>query len=192
MPWRLPVHALKARARRLRLLVPRFGRDKQGAATVEFAIVVVPFLALSVGLLELSVDYYLRAQLDHAVHKAGQKVRSGQVQLQQMSESEFKSELLCPQLNMIDCSSVLVNARVIETWRAWKNWSPFKVDPSNTAWCPGGAKDAVLVQVAYPAPAFSLIWSGDRSEADGVRYFMSATAFRNKPFGLPASPSPDC
>lgn len=166
--------------------------DETGAAAVEFSILVVPFLALIVCILELSVDYYLRAQLDHAVHKAAQKVRNGEVQAQQMSASAFKAELLCPDLPMVDCSSVLLNARTITHYKDWLGWAPLTVDPANIAWCPGGAKDGVLIQVAYPAPAISMIWAGDRSSADGVRYFVSSAAFRNSPFGLPAPPSTEC
>jgi len=172
--------------------VVRFVRDKSGAAALEFAMVAAPFLALLVCIIEVGVDFLLFSQVDYATHKAAQEIRSGSVQMSELTAEKFKTDVLCPKLNILPCAPVNVNVVVIKNSGEWGNWSPTSIDPATAKWCPGGAADAMLVQVAYPVPLASMIWAGSSSNANGVRYYMSSAGFRNDPYGLPAPATAGC
>jgi Flp pilus assembly pilin Flp len=176
--------------RSLRLV--RFVRDKTGAAALEFAMVAAPFLALLVAIIEVGVDFLLFSQIDYATHKAAQEIRSGSVQVRNMTVEELKTEVLCPKLNILPCAPVNVNVVVIRQWDEWGIWSRTSINPAAARWCPGGAADTVLLQVAYPVPLASMIWAGSSSNANGVRYYMSSAGFTNDPFGLPAPATAGC
>jgi len=169
-----------------------FVRNKSGAAALEFAMVAMPFLAMIICIIEVGVDFLFFSQIDYAAHKAAQEIRSGSVQMQKLTADQFKTNVLCPKLSGFTCSSVEVNVVVIKQSEEWVSWSPTTINPAAAKWCPGGAADTVLVQVAYPVPLASMIWAGSRSAADGIRYYLSAAAFRNDPFGLPAAATAGC
>lgn len=170
----------------------RFVRDKSGAAALEFAMVALPFLAMVICIIEVGVDFFFFSQIDYAAHKAAQEIRSGSVQMQKLTADQFKTNVLCPKLSGFTCSSVRINVVVIKESEEWWAWSPTNIDPTTARWCPGGAADTVLLQIAYPVPLATMIWAGSQSTANGVRYYLSAAAFRNDPFGLPAIANAGC
>ena len=169
-----------------------FVRDKSGAAALEFAIVALPFLAMILYIIEVGVDFLFFSQIDYATHKAAQEIRSGSVQIQNLTSAQFKTNVLCPKITGLTCSSLQVNVVVIKQSEEWATWSPTSINPATAKWCPGGSTDTVLMQVAYPVPLATMIWAGAQSTANGVRYYLSAAAFRNDPYGLPAPATAGC
>jgi Flp pilus assembly protein TadG len=173
----------------------RFIQDKSGAAALEFAMVSLPFLAMIICIIEVGVDFLFFSQIDYATHKAAQEIRSGSVQMQNLTATQFKTNVICPKLTGLTCSSLQVNVGVVRNtyeWSANWTWWPNTVNPATAKWCPGGAADTILIQLAYPVPLASMIWAGAASNANGVRYYLSAAAFRNDPFGLPVPATAGC
>lgn len=178
-----------------RVRVRRFGADASGASAVEFAMVAGPFLLIVIAVLELALDYLYFSQLDYAVHKASERFRTGAVTAENMSVGKFKSDVLCPQLSQFDCDKIVINlvpASAGAWWSVPNSWHPETVSPATARWCPAGAGELSLVQVAYPVPFANLIWAGQRSKVNGVRYYLSSNAFRNDVFGLKPTPRPGC
>lgn len=174
----------------------RFGRDKTGAAALEFALIALPFIATILCIVEIALDFFFFSHIDYAVHKSLQQIRSGSVQTQKLDPGRFKAEVLCPQMSSLPCEPVLVNMRVMKSWccsaDGWTGWTATTVSADTAKWCPGGSADLVFLQIAYPIPFGSIIWSGSSSIADGKRYYLSTAAVRNDPFGLPADTTPGC
>ena len=106
-----------------------------------------------------------------------------------MTAEQFKTNLMCPQLRMVDCASVQVNVRRITTNSQW--WQLDAPPTGPFYWCPGGSGDQVLVQIFAPVPFLSAMWSGDPN-ATGTRTYKSAVALRNDPFGLPSPGGAGC
>lgn len=166
-----------------------FAKD-DGAAAVEFAMVALPFLALTVGILEIGVDYFFNSQIDYATQAAVEDIRSGRVQAQALTASSFKSTLLCPRLPGLTCESLIVNVATIKVWSDWNAYAG-PVNPAVQNWCPGASADRVLVQVAYPVPLATMIWSGSPSTTT-TRYFRASAGFRNDPYGVTYVNGPGC
>lgn len=162
----------------------RFGRDKTGAAALEFALIAMPFLGLVVCIIEVAIDFLLFSQIDYATHKAAMEIRSGNVQANKMTVEQFKTDVLCPKLSGMSCSSIQVSTAVVKNYWEWFPWSPYNPNPAQK-WCTGGATDVVVLRVSYPVPLATMIWAGTAS-ANGNRYYVSSAAFRNDPFGLPS------
>ena len=170
----------------------RFVRDKTGAAALEFAMVAAPFLAILVCIIEVGVDFLLFSQVDYATHKAAQEIRSGSVQMDELTAEKFKTDILCPRLNILPCSPVKLNVNVMRSGGTWNFWQNHQIHHWNAKWCPGGAGDIIVVQVAYPVPLASMIWAGSSGTASGTRYYLSTASYRNDPFGLPRPPTAGC
>jgi Flp pilus assembly protein TadG len=170
---------------------PAFRGDAQGAAAVEFALVAAPFLALIFCIIQVSLDFLFFSQFDYATHKAAQSIRSGEVQRQGMTADQFRTNLLCSQLSLVNCDSVQVNVRRVRTKADWLAADPDLATQGQTLWCPSGSSELVLVQTFMPVPFLSALWSGDPAST-GPRLYKSVVALRNDPFGLSAPAGPGC
>ena len=115
-------------------------------------MVALPFLAMILCIIEVGVDFLFFSQIDYATHKAAQEIRSGSVQIQNLTSAQFKTNVLCPKITGLTCSSLQVNVVVIKQSEEWATWSPTSINPATAKWCPGGSTDTVLMQVAYPVP----------------------------------------
>lgn len=165
----------------------RFKANDSGAAAVEFALVALPFLAIIYSIIEVGVDFLIYTQIDYALVKASQDVRSGTVQLQNMGAATFKTDVVCPKLSGLTCASVLLNVAKVQDKYYAEAWRSGTITSSTQRWCPGGSGDTIALQIAYPVPLASMIWAGAYSTAANTRYYLSSTVVRNDPFGMAAS-----
>ena len=163
--------------------VRRFFRAASGAAAVEFAIIVMPFLGLVLGGVQMGVNYLFISQLDYATRKAGQAIRSGQVRIQQTTAANFTATILCPQLTAVSCASVLVNAQVVRTETDWPLTPTFVASPTSAKWCPGAGGELVLLQAALKLPLMFFDFYGSSTRVGGDVYYVASTSFRNEPSG---------
>jgi len=159
-------------------------------------MVAFPFIAIVVATLELAVDYLYFSQLDYAAHKASEQIRSGVVVIDRATSSDFRTRYLCPELTLFDCNKLLVNVTVVASVNNWSGgggvWAPTTVNPGAARWCPGGSAEINVLQIAYPVPLASFVWAGQRSNVNGVRYYLAASAFRNDAFSLSAPATAGC
>ena len=171
----------------------RFPEDARGAAAIEFALVGIPFIAIIFAILDVSVDNFIYTQIDTSTQKAVGMIRSGSVQVNELTRDGFRTQVLCPMLPNLDCAKLLVNVQPVTNFNTWPYvWTTATIDPSTQKWCPGGPADAVLVQVAYPIPLATMIWTGSATAENGTRYYLSAIGFRNDPFGVPYANPAGC
>ena len=57
-----------------------FALGSRGAAAVEFALVSIPFLALTFGIIEIGLIYFVSTTLENATLQAAREIRTGQLQ----------------------------------------------------------------------------------------------------------------
>src|SRR5580704_1953905 len=81
----------------------RFARQQDGAAAVEFALIAVPFIALTFAILETALVFFAGQTLETAASEAGRLVMTGQAA--SFSQSDFKTQV-CAILNggLFDCT----------------------------------------------------------------------------------------
>ena len=191
--------AAHARRRRLGCIARRFASAHEGAAALEFALTVLPFLMLIFAVLELALLFLGAASLDHSMDKAARRIRTGEFQQQwagasaEVQEAEFE-KLVCGQVSWLigDCRERLdVDVRTFGK-HAWIDTTdaPDPYDPVNdvfdaeaTRFTPGAATDIVLVRAWYRWPLFAPFVSQAVARLDGATALLtSAETFRTEPY----------
>src|SRR6202030_4391193 len=87
--------------------VARFCRSSGGTTAVEFAFIAPPFLALLIAILQLASYLFAQQALQTAVVAPGLLILTGQVQTATLSQSQFKTNAVCPLLPAIfTCSNL--------------------------------------------------------------------------------------
>ncbi len=118
--------ASRQQTRRVRRLFGRLAQDRQGATAIEFGLVVGPFLLFVLGIMALGLQFFTINSLDHATEVASRRVRTGQAQLANMTNTDFKN-LVCTEAGSFiqdDCSDkVKVH---IQSDTVWANITPIQ------------------------------------------------------------------
>ena len=179
-----------SRNSRVALFVARkFVRRNDGAAMIEFAIVVVPFLALLFAIIETALVFFASQVLETAVADSARLIMTGQAQTQNLNATTFKTQVCARIFGLFDCANgIKIDVR---TYASFANASTAKpigtdgnIDTSNFGFQPGQPGDIVVVRMVYQWPTFVRTFGLNVSDlANGNRLVMATAAFRNEPYG---------
>lgn len=175
--------------RSLRRLIIRFGRKTDGAAAVEFSIVVVPFFALLFAIIELALVFWAGQVLETATHDTSRLIMTGQAQRQNFSQTRFRQELCNRVLGLFDCGAgMMIDVRTSGAFASANIGKPplkanGTIDDTGFQFQTGGPGDIVVVRVMYQWPLILRTFGLDLADLpSGKRLLMSAVAFRNEPY----------
>jgi len=181
-------------AARLRRLLParvarRFARHQKGAAAVEFALVAVPFLALTFAIIETALVFFAGQTLESAASDAGRLIMTGQAQSGGFSQADFKTAV-CNSLagGLFDCTNgVYVNVTTYSSFGSVNTAAPVtngQLNTTNLNYTPGGPNCIVAVQLFYQWPIYvSLLGDNLANLNGGFRLLVATSVFRNEPYG---------
>ncbi|HVI53262.1 MAG TPA: TadE/TadG family type IV pilus assembly protein [Candidatus Sulfotelmatobacter sp.] len=169
----------------------RLIKNREGAAALEFALVMVPFLALTMAIIETTVLAFTDAVLQAAVANTARMVRTGQTAVLGSSGASAFSTAVCNQLyGLADCSKLVFDLRSFSSFSAISipvpdasggtSGASYSTGSSSSA---SGAADVVTARVIYP---YSFL-------TPGLSYFLGSSAgqtvnlvytvvFQNEPY----------
>lgn len=178
--------ALKQRVVRLPIL-RRFARNQNGATTVEFAMVIAPFLALLFAILETAVIFFASQTLETAVADSSRLIMTGQAQLGGYDQVKFKQSVCSRIMAMFDCTNgIYVDVKKYTSFSQASPAKPLDANGNlvnNFTYQPGGPGDIVVVRVMYQWPVYvSLLGFNLADMAGSKRLLLATAAFRNEPY----------
>ena len=178
---------------RLPLLFPRkrrFRRNEDGSTVVEFALVILPFLACMFAIIEVGLSFLASQVLETSVADASRLILTGQAQswAQADGATNFKDRICTDSVRaLFKCDDIKFDVRTVDGFGA-ANLSPpldasNNLDTSSFTYNPGTQCKIVIVRVVYEWPTFVRTLGLDLSTlANGKRLIMSTMAFRNEPY----------
>ena len=172
-------------------LAPRaadFGGEEGGATVVEFAIVAAPFFFLLFVIAETAMVFIAEQVMDNAVYDTARRIRTGQVQLENLSQEDFKDEVCARMSVFVDCSGgdFYLDVKTYCTF-AEMDFAPPVGDEDafqeESAYEFGGPGDIVVVRAYYQWPTSKVMGGLSLQNMDnGKRLIGSFAAFQNEPF----------
>jgi Flp pilus assembly protein TadG len=182
---------IRRRMKRLtRLASPRhFARHQGGSAAVEFALILVPFLALMFGIMQTALVFFADQTLETAVADSARLILTGQAQSQGMDATKFKNAVCARVYGLFNCQSgIYVDVQKYSSFGGITYSPPIDgsghLVTSGFGYNPGGPGDIVVVTLYYQWPIyFTLMDFGSLSNmAGGNRLLVATAAFRNEPY----------
>lgn len=180
-----------SRNARLARLCARFGRARDGASAVEFAIVAVPFFMFVFMIIEVGLVFLGNFLLDSAAEESARLIRTGQAHASAANPAQFK-EAICERLSgPFDCA-----ANLKFEIKSYPDFSSVDMEPplngedelrDDFGFDIGARSDVVVVRLFYEwditakLPDFGLD-IGLGNMANGNRLIQSTMVFRNEPF----------
>lgn len=169
----------------------RFGRAREGMAALEFAIVVLPFFLLTIGLAEISMIGFAQTSLDFAVSETARQIRTGQAQMGGLTEGEIQ-ERLCDEVNnfvVLSCDgNLFLDVNRFDSFVDAENGVQNPIQDNEFQdpgfqYNPGAPSDIVVVRAYYRweimTPMFEPVFS---NVSHGQRILVSTMMFRNEPY----------
>jgi len=187
--------------RRLRRVLTRFHRSRDGTAAIEFALLAFPFFLLIFATIEAFIAFAGEQLLENAVDTMARQVRTGQVK--NLTEDEFRTKFCAEISLMIACAAkedpanqkLYLDVREFATFGAIPNYIPKQsndrfsdLDSSDFDYSPGGPKSINIVRAYYRWEVMTDLVrpfiTNIRKDGEMPRdYLMVATAaFRNENF----------
>lgn len=181
---------LAKRLQRPASAVSRFCRARQGATAVEFALIAPPFLALLFAIFQVTIYLFAQMNLQNAAVEAGRLIMTGQVQNAGTSQSNFKTDDVCPLLGpMFTCTNVYVNVQSYADFCVASTTAPTLTYAANGAvnntweYSLGAPGQIMVVQIIYQWPIFGSALQGVLpSIGNGYSEMMGVAAFRVEPY----------
>lgn len=102
---------------RLQAALRRFGRNRDGAAAIEFAMLAMPFMLLVFAILETCLSFAAQQVLSNAMDDVAREVRTGQIRT--INQAELK-EAFCEKIDVIvtsGCPGLEVDLRSYTSFR---------------------------------------------------------------------------
>jgi Flp pilus assembly protein TadG len=170
--------------------VARFCLSRGGTTAVEFALIAPPFLALLIAILQLASYLFAQQALQTAVVAAGRLILTGQVQNAGLTQSQFRTNDVCPLLpTMFTCSNLYVNVQTYSNFSGASTTIPsLSISSSGAvsgtgAYSLGGPGEVMVLQLVYPwkvitGPLGALL----PNFSNGYTEIMGITAFRVEPY----------
>lgn len=180
-------------------ILKRFRRNKAGATAIEFAMVAMPFFALTFATLESSLSFFVGQVLETATADTARQIMTGEVRSTTMSAGDFHARVCANIPALIPCGDVQIDVRRYNQFSDAQiskptiggggvvNWGGADTNPLFET---GAGGDLIVVRVMYPMPVFTNIFGASVNGAslatmnDGApkMLLMATSSFRNEPF----------
>jgi Flp pilus assembly protein TadG len=170
---------------RLHSVLPFGLGDRRGSTTVEFALVIMPFLLLLLGMLETGVVAFKSAVMEGATREAARQVRTGVVQTAADAATRFRTEF-CPALaGLFPCAEFYFDVRTFADFNAIVlpaiTYDAAGV-PTNAVFAPGGANSVISVRVIHVHHFMTPLLDNLMGGAAGTVPLLSTAVMRTEPF----------
>jgi Flp pilus assembly protein TadG len=173
-------------------LLRRFSRAQDGAAAVEFAFVIIPFLLLVFAIIELGLTFLVSLSLENAMMNVDRQIRTGDLQTNGGTAVTFRSAV-CGEMSWLggNCqSSIILDVQVLPSFAQTSSVPPVKLD--KPCWNPGGPNSIVLVRGYYKWPLITPLMQQAVEGSPGDRRVAFAAVFTNEPYSETPAPAVTC
>jgi Flp pilus assembly protein TadG len=191
-------HSGKDRRRtRRRGILARFGRDREGATVIEFALLATPFALLVFAILESCVSYAAQEVMANATDNVARRLRTGQLLAQDVDEATIK-QMICNELSIIvanGCPGLMVDLRSFTTFEDAAKAS-FTIINGDIVLTKNGTKDEEqfvteagpamsknMLRVFYKWPVMTDFMAKSMANLKGgATLHFASTVWQNEPF----------
>jgi len=174
---------------RLRSIIKRCKKE-EGTAAIEFGLVALPFIYMTIAIFELCVFFGAANTLEYALSVSARMIRTGQLQASGATDMEkvFKDDLCTHLYGLIDCNKIGLEAVTMDDGQfttAGENHAQFNPDGSfkSQGFDPGAAGSVVMIRVYYKyylmTPLFGKLFS---TQPDHSMPLTSTVVLQNEPY----------
>jgi Flp pilus assembly protein TadG len=166
----------------------RWVKDISAVAAIEFSLVGLPFIIMTMGVVEMAIVFTSQSVLQNATFSAARLIRTGQLQQGAMGDPQqaFR-DAVCDFAELaIQCDNIQFTVSTLDDFSDADDMAPEFDEEGNlqdTEFDAGAENDIVLVRVVYNYPITTPIMRQVLSDMDGnKRSLMSTIILQTEPY----------
>jgi len=165
-------------------LTSRWFKRRDGAVAIEFALLVMPFMLITLGIIELSLLFLSASIVEGATDSAARLIRTGQIQKSTGDhETMFRDALCSFTAALVKCEDMVVEVVPIESYADYTD-PVYDSDGAmiSQGFDAGGSNDKVIIRVAYRYKMITPIVGTMLNGPDGATQFISTIVLQSEPY----------
>lgn len=161
-------------------------RDRRGATTLEYSILLLPALMILLGIFEMGMLIFENSVVEGATRDAARRLRTGQAQTAADPAGTFRQAFCASLFGLYDCGSFTFDVRSFPDFTAIVLPAPqfdAQGNVANAQFTPGGAATVTTVRVIYRHVfAMPLIGSLMGAGTGNAVPVIATAVFRTEPY----------
>ena len=167
-------------------LLKKYRKKEDGTTAIEFSLLAIPYLMLSLGIIELSIMYTSASLIEGATSSASRMIRTGQLQQNGGDPETLFREGLCEYaVVLVNCNDIVVEAIQMDSFADFDSYAPVYDDDGNLVhqgFNAGGSNDRVLIRTAYRYQMMTPFIGTLMAGPGAARLFMSTVVLQTEPY----------
>ncbi len=168
----------------MRQIIKNWFRRCEGAVAIEFAILFMPFLLITLGIIELSLMFLSASIVEGATDSAARLIRTGKVQQSTGDHEAMFRQALCNYATaLVDCNDMIIEVLPIDSYSDYTGPS-YGADGTMVpqGFDAGGSNDKVIIRVAFRYEMITPIVGTLLNGTDGGTQFISTIVLQSEPY----------
>ncbi len=162
----------------------KWWKREDGTTAIEFSMLLVPYLLICFGIIELSLMFTSASILEGATHSASRMIRTGELQ-QSGSDPEtmFRQGLCDAAVILIQCEDMVIEVQPLDSYADYTD-ATYDADGNmvSSGFDAGGSNAKVLIRVAYRYAMITPIVGDLLNGDDGSTLFVSTIVLQAEPY----------
>lgn len=158
---------------------------KDGSTAVEFALAGMPFVLMTIGIVELALMFTTQSVLHEAAFTASRMIRTGQLQLSGGTEDDFRESVCDFSSALIPCDDIQFTVQQVPSFSDAEDLPPEFDEDGNLmdqGFDPGVENEVVLIRVAYNYPVKTPLMQPLLANNGSKRAMFSTIVLRTEPY----------
>lgn len=164
-------------------------KKEDGSSAMEFSILVVPYIMIVMGIIELSLMYTSASLLEGATSSAARLIRTGQIQQGAGDPETVFRDALCDYATvLVDCNEMMIEVIPMDSYTDFAG-PTFDVDGNFVpqGFDAGGSNQRVLIRVAFEYSMMTPMIGPIMNGPDGGTLFISTIVMQSEPYEFQGS-----
>lgn len=159
-------------------------RREDGTTAIEFSMLLMPYMLITFGIIELSMMFTSASLLEGATHSASRMIRTGQLQ-QSAGDPEtlFRDGLCDAAVILIQCEDMVIEVQALDSYADYTD-AVYDADGNmvSSGFDAGGSNSKVLIRVAYRYSMVTPIVGNLLNGPEGSTLFVSTIVLQAEPY----------
>lgn len=166
--------------------IRRWLGGNDATTAIEFSLIAVPYVFLTIGILELAVTFTTASLLEGATGSAARLIRTGQVQQYDGDPAEMFRTALCDYASaLITCDNVVIEVMTMDSFADFGDMTAQFDEDGNMVsqgFSPGASSSRVLVRAAYRYNMMTPLIGPLIAGPDNSILFVSTIVLQSEPY----------
>lgn len=161
--------------------------ERKGSTAIEFSLLSIPYVFLTIGVIEISIMYAAASMLEGATGSAARLIRTGQVQ-QSVSvdpQDMFRDALCRYAQALVNCNDIQTEVITLNSFGDAENFNPtFDENGAfiSSGFNAGGVNDRVLIRTVYTFDMMTPLVGRLLTGGTGSRTLISSIVLQTEPY----------